>query len=106
MLHKLFPKDLWKNLTIFSGLAGRMLEHDQHLVLVSKLHCTVSAAAETNYFQAANYILMRLAVTETSTVLLQAGGLVCRQVVLDFEIRASCTTGTKEVLSGYRPQSP
>lgn len=76
------------------------------MVLVSKLHCTVSAAAETNYFQAANYILMRLAVTETSIILLQAGGLVYRQVVLDFEIRASCTTGTKEVLSGYRPQSP
>lgn len=40
------------------------------MVLVCKLHCTVSAAAETNYFQAANYILMRLPVTETSTVLL------------------------------------
>lgn len=70
------------------------------MVLVSKLHCTVSAAAETNYFQAANYILMRPAVRETSAVLVQAGGLVCRQVVLDFEIRASCTTGTKEELSG------
>lgn len=75
------------------------------MVLVSKLHCTVSAAAETNYFKAANYILMRPAVTETSTVLLQAGVLVCRQVVLDLEKRASCTTGTKEMLSGYRPQT-
>lgn len=69
------------------------------MVLVSKLHCTVSAAAETNYFKAANYILMRPAVTETSTVLLQAGVLVCRQVVLDLKIRASCTTGTKEILN-------
>lgn len=35
---------------------------------------------------------------QTSTVLLQAGVLVCTQVVLDLEIRASCTTGTKEIL--------
>lgn len=75
------------------------------IVLVPKLHCTVSAAAETNYCQAANYILMRPAVTETSTVLLQAGVLVCRQVLLDLEIGASCTTGTKEMLSGYRPRT-
>lgn len=106
MLHRLLPKELCKNLTIFSGHAGRTLEQDQHLyVLVSKLHCTVSAAAGTNYFQAANYILMRPAVTETITVL-QAGGLVCRQVLLDLEIRASCTTRTKEMLSGYSPQTP
>lgn len=106
MLHRLFPKEFWKNLTIFSGHAGMTLEQDQHLyLLLSKLPCTVSAAAETNYFQATNDILMRPAMTETITVL-QAGVLLCRQVVLDLEIRASCTTGTKEMLSGYRLPTP
>lgn len=107
MLHKLFPKSsgrTWSSL--LDMLGGHWSMISTCMVLVSKLHCTVSAAAETNYFKAANYILMRPAVTETSTVLLQAGVLVCTQVVLDLEIRASCTTGTKEILSGYRPQTP
>lgn len=102
-----FPKSSGRTQPSFLGmLGGHWCMISTYILLVSKLHCTVSAAAETNYFQAANYILMRPAVTETSTVLLPAGVLVCRQVLLELEIGASCTTGTMEMLSGHRPQTP
>lgn len=102
-----FPKSSGRTWPSFLDvLRGHWCMISTYVMLVPKLHCTVSAAAETNYCQGANYILMRPAVTEASTVLLQAGVLVCRQVLLDLEIGARYTTGTKETLSGYRPQTP